>query len=105
MTETDAIKIAEQFAKTVGIRYARLGSTVHITVERLDNQYHEAVRTGGVPADMEDIYRRMRVQIQQRSHWAVNFIDECPPGTVQSPAGPMVLVYDDTGEAEVFDHP
>jgi hypothetical protein len=105
MTENDAIKIAEQFAKTVGIRYARLGSTRHCTVELLDELYQETVRTTGVPANMEGIYRRMRVQIQKRSHWAVSFISECPPGPVQCPAGPMILVYDDTGEAEIFDHP
>jgi hypothetical protein len=102
MTENEAIQIAEQYAKTLGLRNARLGSTRHITVDLLDNLHQEAVRTSGVCADEEETYRRMRVQIQKRSHWAVNFISDCPSDTVRCPAGPMILVYDDTGEAEVF---
>ncbi len=82
MTENEAINIAEQYAKTRGIRYARLGSTRHITVDLLD-------------------YLRVSAT-QKRSHWAVNFISDCPSGVVQCPAGPMILVYDDTGEAEFF---
>ena len=53
--------------------------------------------------DSEEIGQRMQAKVLSRSYWAVNFKSHWAPGTVESPAGPSVTVYDDTGEAEVFD--
>ena len=38
-----------------------------------------------------------------RAFWSVAFIDRHPPGTVESPPGPVLLVYVDTGKVEFFD--
>ncbi len=103
MTEDDAVTIATGYMAACGVSYECILSVHHITDDLFDDLRRKATEAGGASPDSEEIGQRMQAKVLSRSYWAVNFKSHWAPGTVESPAGPSVTVYDDTGEAEVFD--
>jgi predicted aminopeptidase len=100
MTDQEAVEIARRYLSEHDIRPDRFVSVVHVTRERLRNMYESAASQRAMGEREIELYEYM--QTSMRDHWTVCFAFDDPPGVVSNPQGPVVLVYDDTGEAEPF---
>jgi hypothetical protein len=100
MTEDEALKIARRYLSDDDAGRDRVVSIVHVTGDRLRNMHDLAASQRTMSGWEIDQYKELQATI--RNHWAVCFAFDLPPGVITSPPGTIVLVYDDTGEAEIF---
>jgi hypothetical protein len=102
MTEDEAIRIAQKYVREHGVAAIFEPSKVrHVTAETLDAIRRQLDADGARPPS-EDIYRRLREEVERRSRWEVFFPFPSPATTECCPSGAVILVYDDNCEAEGF---